>query len=77
MTICQNIQEFLKWFWNGGTIKYQEMQESLFGVHAVLDTLPRGRLPQGIEIQILDLGYEENFLKNKEVIRLVHQSWRW
>ena len=32
----------------------------------VLDTLPRGRLPQGIEIQILDLGYEENFLKNKK-----------
>ena len=26
----------------------------------VLDKLPRGRLPQGIEIQILDLGYEEN-----------------
>ena len=32
----------------------------------VLNTLPRGRLPQGIEIQILDLGYEENFLKNKK-----------
>lgn len=32
---------------------------------AVLDKLPRGRLPQGIEVQILDLGYEENHLKNK------------
>ena len=32
----------------------------------VLDNLPRGRLPQGIEIQILDPGYEENFLKNKK-----------
>ena len=29
----------------------------------VLDTLHRGRLPQGIEIQILDLGYEENFFE--------------
>lgn len=31
----------------------------------VLDTLPRGRLPQGIEVQILDLGYEENWLNQK------------
>ncbi len=32
---------------------------------AVLDKLPRGKLPQGIEVQILDLGYEENWEKNK------------
>lgn len=37
----------------------------------VLDKLPRGRLPQGIEIQILDLGYEENHLKNKGK----HSNW--
>ena len=38
---------------------------------AVLDKLPRGRLPQGIEVQILDLGYEENHLKNKGK----HSDW--
>ena len=38
---------------------------------SVLDKLPRGRLPQGIEIQILDLGYEENHLKNKGK----HSNW--
>jgi hypothetical protein len=37
----------------------------------VLDKLPRGRLPQGIEIQILDLGYEGNHLKNKGA----HSNW--
>ncbi len=31
----------------------------------VLDKLPRNTLPQGIEIQVLDIGYEENWLKNK------------
>ena len=38
---------------------------------SVLDKLPRGRLPQGIEVQILDLGYEENHLKNKGK----HSNW--
>ena len=38
---------------------------------SVLDKLPRGRLPQGIEIQILDLGYETNHLKNKGK----HSNW--
>ena len=37
----------------------------------VLDKLPRGRLPQGIEIQILDLGIEEYHLKNKGK----HSNW--
>ena len=32
---------------------------------AVLDKLKPGQLPQGIEIQILDLGYEERYLKSK------------
>ena len=31
----------------------------------VLDKLPRNKLPQGIEIQVLDIGYEENWLKRK------------
>jgi hypothetical protein len=31
----------------------------------VLEKLPRNTLPQGIEIQVLDIGYEENWLKNK------------
>jgi hypothetical protein len=37
----------------------------------VLDKLPRGTLPQGIEIQFLDIGYEENHLKNKGK----HSDW--
>ena len=32
---------------------------------SVLDKLPRNKLPQGIEIQVLDLGYEERWEKNK------------
>ena len=32
---------------------------------SVLDKLKPGQLPQGIEIQVLDLGYEERWLKNK------------
>ena len=32
---------------------------------------PSGQAPQGIEIQILDLGYEENHLKNKGK----HSNW--
>ncbi len=32
---------------------------------SVLDKLKPGQLPQGIEIQILDLGYEERWLKKK------------
>jgi gluconolactonase len=31
----------------------------------VLDSLKRNALPHGIEIQVLDLGYEEQWLKNK------------
>ena len=38
---------------------------------SVLDKLPRGRLPQGIEVQILDLGYEENHFKKKGK----HSNW--
>jgi len=37
----------------------------------VLDELPRGKLPQGIEVQILDLGYEERWLKGKGK----HSAW--
>jgi len=34
--------------------------------------LPKGKLPrQGIEVQVLDLGYEENWLKNKKA----HSNW--
>ena len=34
--------------------------------------LPKGTLPrQGIEVQVLDLGYEENWLKNKGK----HSNW--
>ena len=32
---------------------------------SVLDKLKPGQLPQGIEIQILDLGYEERWLKKR------------
>ena len=59
-----------KWFSNGSTFDTQECGHLHLCPRSV-DKLPRGRLPQGIEIQILDLGYEENHLKNKGK----HSNW--
>lgn len=43
----------------------------LWSTASVLESLPKNKLPEGIEVQILDLGYETNWIKNNGK----HSDW--